>query len=77
MYLPFDNHWNDYLPKLDAVLAHINAVCDKYVGCNVMILGDFNFQCTHNCKGYKSFESFALNFDLLHCDELDNNKVGY
>ena len=77
VYFPYDDHSSEYLLRVDSVIGFINSVCDRFSDCKMMLVGDFNFECVSRCKGFVSFEKFAARCDLIVCDELDVNKVGY
>lgn len=77
VYFPCDDYSRNYLANLDAVLGFITSVCDKYVGCKLMIMGDLNFQCEARCKGFNTFQLFAEMYDIVCCDELDSMHTGY
>ena len=42
-----------------------------------VILGDFNFNCDARSEGYLLFKAFADDYNIVCCDHIRLNEIGY
>ena len=77
LYFPCFDNKNNYIEKLLDIMGFISSVLDQYPGSIPILLGDFNFQIDRNNCGFREFDIFAKSLNLVCCDDLDMNNIGY
>ena len=77
VYLPCDDHSAEYLNSLQQIIGYIESVIDLHAGCKFILIGDFNFECKLSSRGFCEFQTFAKEFSLQVCDNLDCNNMSY
>lgn len=77
VYFPCDRSSYDYSASIGSINGFIEAMIDKCPGYKLIVAGDFNFQCVADDKGFDIFNRFASDVDLVVCDNMDSNAVGY
>jgi hypothetical protein len=77
LYLPCDDRSPDYLHTLSNIFGFVESVKEANPGCSCIVTGDFNFICEHSNRGFREFSSVADDLDLVVCDDLDVDNVGY
>ena len=77
VFLPYDDHNDDYLNSLRQIFGYIESFIDMHPGYKYILLGDFNFECKLSNRGFSAFCAFAKDFNLVVCDDLDCHNHGY
>jgi len=75
--MPYNDHSADYSNELQLVMRYIESMLDRYPGHSPIILDDFKFKCQTSHKGFNVFSSLSTELQLVACDDLDINNVGY
>ena len=71
---------SDYTIELSDSIAYLENTLNAYPDAQHIIAGDFNFECLNNKfnKGFDLFNQFAVDYDLVCCDDLVvNQSIGY
>ena len=77
-YFPCDDGSTLYVNRLSDVVGFIESVVCDFPGFKVCVLGDLNFECHYSNTGYNTFRDFAVEFNLVACDDLVNiDSVNY
>jgi len=76
-YFPCDDNSSDFSNVVSAVLGYIESVVDEFSGVKFGLLGDLNFECHNNYRGYTVFKDFALAHNLICCDDLLSGDLTY
>lgn len=77
VYFPCDHSSYDYTLSIGSINGFIESVIETHPGYNLLIAGDFNFPCIVGNKGFDIFNQFAGDLDLVSCDYMDKEAVGY
>jgi len=76
-YFPCDDNSSNYDNHVSAVLGYIESVLEEFPGIKFGILGDLNFECRTDYRGYCVFNEFAVANNLMCCDDLLSGNMTY
>jgi len=68
VYLPCDDNSNEYINSLHQIIGYIDSCIEMFPGCKYILLGDFNFECKISSRGFREFNAFAKDSNLVVCD---------
>ena len=77
VYFLFDDHSKSYTCSVIKLLSYIEHVINDNPDYNLLLLGDFNFECKLSSTGFSEFCKFMSDYSSVCCDSLDDNSCGY
>ena len=76
VYFPCFKVGPNYKAEISDCLGFIEkCICDIFD--DLVILGDFNFNCDERSEGYLLFKAFADNYHIVFCEYISLNEIGY
>ena len=77
VYFPCFKVGLNYRAEISDCLGFIEkCICDNIFD-DLVILGDFNFNCDARSEGYLLFKAFADDYNIVCCDHISLNEIGY
>jgi exonuclease III len=68
VYFPCGDRQNSYTTEIHNILGYIECSIDAEV--DVIVLGDFNFECAPTNIGYTIVRDVLTTYDVVNCDDL-------
>ena len=74
IYLPCNDKSAEYRSTVSDCVGFIDNLLNEEAATftDIVILGDTNFACDMSNSGYRIFNSFMLDYNILSCDDLSN-----
>ena len=77
MFLPCNDGSDDYRATVNECAGFIDHVIECTVHTDIILIGDTNFPCNVLNSGFRIFNKFLLEHDLVDCDDLSGHENTY
>ena len=77
IYMPYADDSVKYRNLIHKYCGYMEIIIQSSCYSDVVIFGDFNFSCDVKHRGYKTFNDFYKEYNLLCCDDLSSGVNTY